>query len=572
MKKIFSILAFLLFCLLAKSQEYFTIKNYDVNVKVNQDASLDITENIQVEFTEPRHGIFRMIPYKYQLQQLPAGTEKADRQMESSGYTKTLIKNIEVDDWKYETSTQGDYIEIKIGDPDNEVDGLQRYVIHYRILNAINFFKDHSELYFNLIGDQWPVEIDSVHFNIELYKGLSSQPSFFVATGATGSTENATTTSWSSDNKIFSGSTTRILQSKEGVTAGIIMPQGFLNKPNYSMLGIKWLLLVPFIFIIMFLVWRKWGKDDDVTITTEFYPPKEVSPSVAGYVIDETLDRRDLTALIPYWGAGGYLQINEIENKALFGLMKNKEYEFIKLKELPASAMSFEKTLFNGIFESGDRVLLSSLQNKLYVSMSKAKQQLEAEVNKEQYFTKGSRGAGCLLFGLSFIPFLWGAYHVYKEWGGPQWYSLAFIACGIIIFCFAIYMPKKTKKGTELYQKLAGFKEFIQMVEQPRLQQFLKDDPNYFDTVLPYAIIFNVADKWKDKLKDLDVPPPTWYHGAYGSNFSTYMFMNSLDHSMNQMSQTFYSTPSSSGSSGGSFSGGGGFSGGGFGGGGGGSW
>ena len=85
--------------------------------------------------------------------------------------------------------------------------------------------------------------------------------------------------------------------------------------------------------------------------------------------------------------------------------------------------------------------------------------------------------------------------------------------------------------------------------------------------------MFDVADRWKDKLKGLDIPPPTWYHGSYaGSNFNTMIFMNSLDNSMRQMTNTFYSTPHSRGSSGGSFSGGGGFSGGGFGGGGGSSW
>ncbi len=139
---------------------------------------------------------------------------------------------------------------------------------------------------------------------------------------------------------------------------------------------------------------------------------------------------------------------------------------------------------------------------------------------------------------------------------------------------FGTVMAKKTKKGNELYQKLAGFKEFIQKVEQPRLAQFLKEDEHYFDKVLPFAIVFDVADKWKDKLKDLDVPPPNWYVGNY-HGFTTYMFLTSLDHSMNQMSENFYSTPSSSGSSGGSWSGGGGgggFSGGGFGGGGGSSW
>ena len=132
-------------------------------------------------------------------------------------------------------------------------------------------------------------------------------------------------------------------------------------------------------------------------------------------------------------------------------------------------------------------------------------------------------------------------------------------------------MAKKTPKGNELYEKLAGFKEFIKSVEEDRLAMFLKQDEHYFDKVLPFAIVFDVADTWKDKLKNLDVPPPNWYAGSY-HNFSTYMFLNSLDHSMNEMSKSFYSAPSNSSSGGSSFSGGGGFSGGGFGGGGGGSW
>ena len=100
---------------------------------------------------------------------------------------------------------------------------------------------------------------------------------------------------------------------------------------------------------------------------------------------------------------------------------------------------------------------------------------------------------------------------------------------------------------------------------------FLKQDSHYFDKVLPFAIVFNIADTWKDKLKGLDVQPPNWYVGNY-NGFTTAMFLNNLDHSMNEMSKSFYSAPSSSGSSGGSWSGGGGFSGGGFGGGGGGAW
>ena len=571
MKKLFVIIL-LSFVLVncAVAQEYFTIKQYDVKVKVNKDASLDIDETINLHFTEPRHGIYRFIPFKYKLQSLPQGTEKANRQLESGGYSNTIIENISVDGWNYDVSTDGDYKSIKIGSADKLVDGDQQYTIHYRILNAINFFNDHSELYFNIIGDKWATTIDAVNFTVELYDSLPATPDYFSATGPIGSRENNSLSSWS-NNKIFSGQTTAQLGDNEGLTIGIILPKDFLIQQNYFLRGIWWLLLPLGVFIIMFSAWKRWGKDEKPTVQTEYYPPANVSPSVSGYIIDDTLDRRDLTALVPYWGAGGYLRIEETEKTGLLGLVKNKEYTFIKLKALPEHAMTFEKTLFNGIFTTGDNVKLRNLKDVLYKTMALAKAELEAEVDKSAYYVKGSLGLGCLFSFLSILMLIYGIVVLTGTWWGGTWYGIAFIAAAIIIMVFAAYMRKKTTKGTELYQKLLGFKEFITSVEKDRLKEFLKQDAQYFDKVLPYAIVFDIADSWKDKLAGLDIPPPTWYSGNY-TGFNTVMFMNNLDHSMNEMSKTFYSAPSTSGSSGGSFSGGGGFSGGGFGGGGGSSW
>ncbi len=335
------------------AQEYFTIKQYNVAVKVNKDASLDITETINVHFTEPRHGIFRMIPFKYSMQPLPDGMEKADRQMESNGYAHTFIEDIDVEGWNYSVSEEWDYKKIKIGSANQYVDGDQQYIIHYKLLNAINFFKDRSELYFNVIGDKWPVSIENVSFTIEPYDALPATPDYFVATGYTGSKNNNTTSKWSS-NKVFSGSTTQELHAYQAVTIGIVFPKDFLIQPNYNLRGINWLALPAITLFLMFLIWRKWGKEENITVQTEFYPPAGASPSVAGYIIDDKLDRRDLTALIPFWGAGGYLQVKEIEKSALLGILKNKDYEFTKLKELPENAMVFERTLFKGIFAAGD--------------------------------------------------------------------------------------------------------------------------------------------------------------------------------------------------------------------------
>jgi uncharacterized membrane protein len=568
-KIIASLLISFVIVLAVNAQEAFTIELYHVAVTVNKDASLDITETINVHFTESRHGIIRKIPYKYALVPLPAGTEKADRQLESNGFAQIIIEDIDVKGYDYSARNSGNYKEIKIGSKDKYVEGEQQYIIHYKMLNAINFFKDHSELYLNIIGDQWNTRIDSATFSIELYDALPATPTFFVATGSTGSRENNTVSNWAS-NKLFTGNTSIPLESNQGLTVGIVLPDQFLTKQNYMLRGLPWLLLPLTVFAFMLWVWRKWGKDEAVTITTQYYPPKNISPGVAGYIIDDALNKRDLTALIPYWGAGGYLQVKETEKKSLLGLIKNTEYEFIKLKELPSTALSFEKTLFNGIFATGNTVELEDLKDVLYKTMNKAKKELEEEVDKSAYYVKYSRSLVFLFLIVGLILLGYGVFQLAINWGDPYWFQLAIAASGLLMIGFGIFMAKKTPKGNALYQELAGFKEFIKTVDKDRLALFLKEDEHYFDKVLPFAIVFDVADNWKDKLEGLDVPPPTWYVGNYHA-FNTHLFLNNLNHSMNKMSESFYSTPSSSGSSGGSF-GGGGSSGGGFGGGGGSSW
>ncbi|MEO6455608.1 MAG: DUF2207 domain-containing protein, partial [Ginsengibacter sp.] len=406
-KLILSLLILFILFNAATAQEYFTITQYNVAVHVNKDASLDVDETINVHFTEPRHGIIRLIPYKYALESLSAGSEKANRQLESGGYAHTMVENIKVDGWNYSVSTQGDYKSVKIGSADKTVDGDQQYVIHYRMLNAINFFKDHAELYFNIIGNGWQTTINSVNFTVSFYEAVPDTKGYFVATGATGSRANNTATKWS-DNKTFTGHTTAQLSSNEGLTIGIMLPKDFLTQQDYSLLGIGWLALPLAVFAGMFLIWKKWGKDEKPTVQTQFYPPENVSPSISGYVVDDKLNRRDLTALVPYWGAGGYLQIKETEKEFLFGLIKNKEYTFIKLKDLPSTSKDFEQTLFHGIFASGDNVKLSSLKDVLYTAMTKAASQVKAEIKRDEYYVRGSATSGCLFVVLSIAFFVYG--------------------------------------------------------------------------------------------------------------------------------------------------------------------
>ena len=56
--------------------ESFEIDAYTVSIQVSDRAELEVEEVIDVRFLEPRHGIFRLIPFKYKTDSL-AGTFRA---------------------------------------------------------------------------------------------------------------------------------------------------------------------------------------------------------------------------------------------------------------------------------------------------------------------------------------------------------------------------------------------------------------------------------------------------------------------------------------------------------------
>lgn len=567
MKKLLSICLFLIgFPSFLQAQEFFVIKDFQTKIRVNQDASLKVYEKIWVNFRAPRHGIYRNIPFRYPLESLPIESRTTLNQLTKKNFRNIIIDNIRVKDWDFEVGREGNEQFIRIGDEDEFVSGDQVYEITYRVRNAINFYVDHSQLYWDVIGTQWQVPIEEASFHVEFYKDLRDTSDYFVFSGSQGAHKKTATGHWT-DRNTFEGHLLEPLKPNEGITFGMSMPKRYLQQPDLRFLGWGWVFLPVLVFVAMINLWRRKGKDLPLTVTTQYYPPENLSPSVAGYIINSRLDHRDLTVLIPYWGAAGYLKVNELIDKKLFGLIKDTDYEFVKLKALPEAALTFERNMFDGLFKDGDTVKLSDLKNKFYVTMNKSKKALEKEIDKEAFYVKHTRAMAILLPIMGVIVFVIGLAH-YLIYSPVFWIpGLSGAATGIILFLYGIFMEKKTKKGTELYARLLGFKEFIKSVEKDRLNEFLKQDANYFDKILPYAIVFDMADVWKDKLEGLEVSAPKWYSGSYaGARFHAPLFLSNLDKSMKSISSGFYSGSSGSSSSGGGFGGGG------FGGGGGGSW
>ncbi len=228
MKKIF-LLAILILSGITGFSEAFDITAYFIDMKMNANSSIVVTETIDVHYKEQRHGIIRSIPFRYSQFDFP-GKEKAERASFSADY-ELLIKDISVEGFEFTPSYEGDFLKIKIGSADKYVEGNQKYVIRYVVWGGLNKFSDHTELYWNLIGHQWDCSIAKAGFNISLPKSLKlTNDDILLFTGPEGSKDNNAV--YKINPTSITGSLTAALNANEGMTLVVRFPLSFFENTN----------------------------------------------------------------------------------------------------------------------------------------------------------------------------------------------------------------------------------------------------------------------------------------------------------------------------------------------------
>ncbi len=131
------------------------------------------------------------------------------------------------------------------------------------------------------------------------------------------------------------------------------------------------------------------------------------------------------------------------------------------------------------------------------------------------------------------------------------------------------FLRVRTQFYNSQLNEIIGFRNFLRDAEKDRLETMLKDNPQYYYDILPYANVLGVSEIWADKFKDLTMDPPEYYRGRGISMFDIFL-LSRISTNVGR-SLTYVPSKSSGRSfSGKGFGGGGGF--GGFGGGGGGRW
>ena len=565
----------------------WVIRNFDVQLVVNPDASIEVTETIDADFGVPKHGILREMPIHYAV-----GMHQYA--------LRVRLRNVDDGSGRvYETSVsyEDNLMKIRIGSPEYTVQGQRRYRLSYLVERAILWEGNHAwekgnyaVLRWNATGTEWQVPIHASKVTVHLPRALNDLELGYDAWTGYFNARGRNFTKRALDERTVEFTTGQLLP-REGITVEISMPADAVSRPGWVKELSWWLIdnfpysVFPATLALCLLTWFFRGRDlpGTGTIVVNYEAPDGLTPAEVGTLVDEQVDLRDISATIIDLAVRGYLKIEEVDASSWFS--SGSDYRFIKLRE-PQGLKTFELKLYNKLFGSKQSVTLSDLQEKFYPVLPQVKDDLYRGLSREGFFDGNPetvRGASFVL-GLMLLLAVLASCCMIQYGLIGRVFLLPVVIAGLLsvvtVLITSRVMPRKTRKGRITWEKIAGLQEYIRRAEVESLGE--SERQGVFERLLPYAIIFGLSKRWGKAFANLYREPPNWYQPARPMDFTTWVLVNDIDRSMWMMGQTFPTQPrvqieTGSGRGGGygwssGGFGGGGTSGGGFGGGGGSSW
>lgn len=297
----------------------YVIDKYDVNIVVNENNTLDITENITAYFNSPKHGIYRTIPVKNEITRLDGTTSK----------NRVQISNVNVN-YEYKTFKEKGNYKIQIGSSDYTLTGTQNYVIQYTYNLGKDPLKEIDELYYNIIGTDWDTVIGNLTFTIVMPKEFDASKLGF-SSGDLGSTQNKNVQYVVKENTIV-GSYNGILASGQALTVRCELPEGYFVGAGLKIDFTTYIFFFPFLLSLICLIfWYFYEKREFVVESVEFYPPNGLNSLEIGFLYRGEARQKDVTSLLIYLASKGYIKITDEKEK--FSKVVLDENKQIKVSE-----------------------------------------------------------------------------------------------------------------------------------------------------------------------------------------------------------------------------------------------
>lgn len=310
-------------------------------------------------------------------------------------------------------------------------------------------------------------------------------------------------------------------------------------------------------------------------VAVRFTPPEGFRSGQLGTLIDERADSHDVTATLIGLAVRGFLRIEQVAGDR--SGKGTDDWRLVRLPDPPDDPLlPYESELLELLFDGEPTVLLSELRTTFASSMARVQDLLYQDVTERGWFrgnpkkvraSWAARGVLLTFAGVVVTALL-------AIWTSWALVGLPVVIAGIVMLSTVGAAPARTAAGTAVLVQAQGFREYLATAEANQIR--FEEGEDVFSRYLPYAVAFELTERWAKVFADLaaqgrTLPEPTWYVGSPGHTafwLAGSTFADDLT-SFTSTADTALAapTPGSSGSSGG-----GGFSGGGVSGGGGGTW
>lgn len=236
------------------------------------------------------------------------------------------------------------------------------------------------------------------------------------------------------------------------------------------------------------------------TYAVQFHPPEGVEPRDVGLLLDRVTGPRDLAATIISLVVHGYLQLRKDDEQDDWLVTVDRDPRRPAwAREEPDSLWLLEYFDIGG----GEPVPLSRIKPGLRQAFSQLESQVVADAYARGWIKVDPRGrrapTGVLALGAALCLAFAG---ILALAGSP----LAWVAAGGA-GALAITATRvrghigRPAEGTAAYFRTLGFKRYLETAEAHQIK--VEDAAGIFSRYLPWAIAFDVADRWTGVFKEV---------------------------------------------------------------------
>lgn len=554
----------------------------------NLEVLLDVQENGDVIVDE--HVTFTFEGnYHYVARDIPTGNTGGITDIEVRDAHGALLPRGDTPG-TFSTFKEGDTLYIQLNF--DLTDTSATWTIHYRAKTVVQFFNENDELRWYVFDAVTPVPIGAVQVTVKLPGEVPSAQ--MIQAAQVGYGVEASVTSPASSTMVY-----RAVGIPPYTNFWIVtgFPKGVVKyvwtaKRLAEFLIPKIGFLLPIAtFLSMLIIWRRRGRDEPATVYAKYVsePPSDLPPGVAGALIDERVDIKEVLATIVDLARRGYLEITDTEK----GKFRPKVTTIFTRRKSLEDLEGFEKKVAKALFDAKypNQVTTTQLKNHFYTHVGSLVDQIYTEVTSRKLFYDNPKKARSrwYKYGLLLAAVLGGltVIMIMAELSGWGWFMIGSIVSVITVWIFAPHMPQRTARGAQEQRGWEAFRNYLRDLTRFQDMETARES---FEKYLPYAIAFGVEKEWVRRFEGLTVPPPDWYHppvilhgpsigggwgqhpggslgdgfdpgrglsGAPGGGLSLDTISAGLFRSLGNMSSVLTSSPGSSGSGSGAFGGGG---------------